>query len=110
MELKLTAGDRVRVAKGCIAKVVGEIVVVRKEEDFKDGNIVRLRRVELGKFYFHIDARLGYDIAIEVGNDEDEARYNKGNYFETAEEAAAAAKVVEAALKKFHEENQTTIK
>lgn len=106
MELKLTAGDRVRVAEGCIAKVGNrEIVVVRKEDDFKDGNIVRLRRVELGKFYFHIDARLGYDIAIEVGNDEDDARYNKGNYFETAEKAAAAAKVVEAALKKFHEEN-----
>lgn len=57
------------------------------------------------KSYFYIDARLGYDIASEVGDDEDEARYNKGNYFETAEKAAAAVKVVEAALKKFHEEN-----
>lgn len=94
-----------RVDEGCIAKVgIGEIVVVRKEEDFKDGNIVRWR-APIGNFYFHIDARLGYDIAIEVGNDEDDARYNKGNYFETAEKAAAAAKVVEAALKKFHEEN-----
>lgn len=63
-------------------------------------------RAEPGKFYFHIDARFGYDIAIEGGNDEDDARYNKGNYFETAEEAAAAIKVVAAALKKFHEENK----
>lgn len=63
-------------------------------------------RAEPGKFYFHIDARFGYDIAIEGGNDEDEARYNKGNYFETTQQAAAAVKVVEAALKKFHEENR----
>ena len=63
-------------------------------------------RAATGKFYFHIDARLGYDIAIEVGNDEDDERYNKWNYFETAEKAAAAVKVVEAALKKFHEENK----
>lgn len=62
-------------------------------------------RAASGKFYFHIDARFGYDIAIEGCNDEDDARYNKGNYFETAEKAAAAAKVVEAALKNFHEEN-----
>lgn len=106
MGLTLTAGDRVRVAEGCTAKVEGNgIVVVRKEEDFKDSEIVRWRAAP-GKFYFYIDARLGYDIAIEVGNDEDEARYNKGNYFETAEQAAAAVKVVEAALKKFHEENK----
>ena len=105
MELKLTAGYRVRVAEGCIAKVGnGEIVVVRKEEDFKDGGIV-MRRL-IGENYFYIDSRLGYDIASEVGNDEDEARYNKGNYFETAEEAAAAVKVVAAALKKFHEKNK----
>ena len=58
------------------------------------------------KSYFYIDARLGYDIASEVGDDEDEARYNKGNYFETTQQAAAAVKVVEAALKKFHEENR----
>lgn len=104
MELKLTAGDRVQVAEGCTAKVKGnEIVVVKNVEDSKAGSIVTRRRVELGKFYFHIDARLGYDIAIEVGNDEDDERYNKGNYFETAEEAAAAVKVVKAALKKFHE-------
>ena len=62
-------------------------------------------RAAPGKFYFHIDARFGYDIAIEGGNDEDAARYNKGNYFETAEKAAAATKVVEAVIKKFHEEN-----
>ena len=106
MELKLTAGDRVRVAEGCIAKVgIGGVVVVRKEENFKDSEIVRWRAA-LGKFYFYIDARIGYDIAIEVGNDEDEAKYNKGNYFETAEQAAAAVKVVEAALKKFHAENK----
>lgn len=106
MELKLTAGDRVRVAEGCIAKVgIREIVVVRKEEDFKDGGIVRLRRL-IGENYFYIDARLGYDIASEVGDDEDDARFNKGNYFETTEKAAAAAKVVEAAIKKFHEENK----
>lgn len=58
MELKLTAGDIVRVAKGCIAKVVGEFVAVRKEEDFKDGNIVRRRRL-IGENYFYIDAPSG---------------------------------------------------
>lgn len=63
-------------------------------------------RVPIDKSYFYIDARFGYDIASEVGDDEDEARFNKGNYFETAEKAAAAAKVVEAAIKKFHEENK----
>lgn len=47
-----------RVAKGCIAKVVGEFVAVRKEEDFKDGNIVRRRRL-IGENYFYIDAPSG---------------------------------------------------
>ena len=63
-------------------------------------------RAPIDKSYFYIDARVGYEIASEVGDDEDEARYNRGNYFETAEKAAAAVKVVEAALKKFHEENK----
>lgn len=60
-------------------------------------------RARLGEDYFYIDARVGYDAATEEGNDEDEKRFNNGNYFDTKEQAAAAAKVVKKALKKFHE-------
>lgn len=59
-------------------------------------------RARLGEDYFYIDARVGYDAATEEGNDEDEKRFNNGNYFNTKEQAAAAAKVVKKALKKFH--------
>lgn len=62
-------------------------------------------RTHLGENYFYIDARVGYDIATEEGNDEDEERFNNGNYFDTKERAAQAAEAIKETLKKFHEEN-----
>lgn len=62
-------------------------------------------RAHLGENYFYTDARVGYDAATEEGNDEDEERFNNGNYFDTKERAAQAAEAIKETLKKFHEEN-----
>lgn len=62
-------------------------------------------RARVGEDYFYIDARVGYDVATEEGNDEDEERFNNGNYFDTKKRAAQASAAIKETLKKFHEEN-----
>lgn len=71
----------------------------------KKKRIEKRWRARVGEDYFYIDARVGYDVATEEGNDEDEERFNNGNYFNTKKRAAQAAAAIKETLKKFHEEN-----
>lgn len=74
--------------------------------DAEEKKVEKIRwRAHLGEDYFYIDARVGYDVATEEGNDEDEERFNNGNYFNTKKRAAQAAAAIKETLKKFHEED-----
>lgn len=93
----------IQIPEGYMAKINGDKIEFIKLAEPR-------WRAKYGGTYYFVCEDCRISCRSDYLNSCDTERYEAGNYFETAEEAAAAAKVVEAALKKFHEENQTTIK